>query len=490
MSMTAHMNKYVILASLAPILNIILLLDPYDSSSEERSEVLRRVTVKVEVVDKSGTIKARGTGVILSPSGHILTSNHVLIKGDVESTIQVRMVDDNFLLKTPYTATVIKQDPQIDLAVIYLAATGLPFLKVGSSSLFPFGGKIEAYGFTVDSQQVSIEYGHRSNNSWDTGLNVDRGFSGAPVVAENCDLLIGVLSAPEGPHVSRSAVSGYRIIPSEHIGHLLALAGNKSVGAVCMDDRHITSEFEEHLTDQEKALVASAEQDYDAKRYKAGAKTIQSLVQKHPNNLFLRFKLGLFLSFIEGHKPDAVKEFLFLLDRDPDNLGARNNLVFTLYDLDRKDAAEYHAKELLKREANNAPMKMFLGMIFTEKQDYRSAEEFYSKLIAEDNDYVEWAYLKRALVILTRDQQSGVEGAVDDLLKGLDKSQAISWQNAKTYIDNVCEELGASSLSQLKLQNDARLKGGILRAANKLKIKAHCFTNQSGKTNKQRKGQK
>ena len=67
-----------------------------------------------------------GSGVIVDPSGYILTNNHVVEKA---TTVRVTLLD-----KREYTAKVVGADPQTDVAVVKIdAGASLPALPLGNS---------------------------------------------------------------------------------------------------------------------------------------------------------------------------------------------------------------------------------------------------------------------------------------------------------------------------------------------------------------------
>ena len=82
--------------------------------------------------------RALGSGVIVSEDGYILTSNHVI---DAASKIRILMKD-----KQEYEAKIIGQDPQTDVALIKIAASGLPAIKLGDSAALRIGDQVMAIG--------------------------------------------------------------------------------------------------------------------------------------------------------------------------------------------------------------------------------------------------------------------------------------------------------------------------------------------------------
>ena len=80
-----------------------------------------------------------GSGVIIDPTGYIITNNHVI--GDAQE-VEVRLSD-----RTKYTAQVIGKDPDTDLAVLKIAADHpLPSAKIGDSGSVKVGQWVLAVG--------------------------------------------------------------------------------------------------------------------------------------------------------------------------------------------------------------------------------------------------------------------------------------------------------------------------------------------------------
>lgn len=79
-----------------------------------------------------------GSGVILSSEGAIVTNNHVI---DGADSIRVRLLDG----KT-YEAKVMGRDPQTDLALLKIEATGLTAISVGNSDDLQVGEIVLAVG--------------------------------------------------------------------------------------------------------------------------------------------------------------------------------------------------------------------------------------------------------------------------------------------------------------------------------------------------------
>ena len=81
-----------------------------------------------------------GSGVIISPDGYILTANHVVSGAD---ELKVTFADDT---KKEFTARVIGTDPQTDVAVLKIEATGLPAVTLADSDQLEIGDIVLAIG--------------------------------------------------------------------------------------------------------------------------------------------------------------------------------------------------------------------------------------------------------------------------------------------------------------------------------------------------------
>ena len=81
--------------------------------------------------------KSLGSGVIINADGYILTNNHVVAHG---KDITVMWNNKN------YAAKVVGTDPQTDIAVVKIDASGLPTLTFGDSSKLQVGDVVFAIG--------------------------------------------------------------------------------------------------------------------------------------------------------------------------------------------------------------------------------------------------------------------------------------------------------------------------------------------------------
>ncbi len=128
-----------------------------------------------------------GSGVIISPSGEILTNYHVIASmGGGDNTLEVKTSD----LKS-YKATVLGKDKELDIALIKIDGAHLPFAKLGESDSLRIGEWVVAIGnpfgleHTVTQGIISAK-----GRKLDTGVSsflqtdaaINRGNSGGPLL--------------------------------------------------------------------------------------------------------------------------------------------------------------------------------------------------------------------------------------------------------------------------------------------------------------------
>jgi len=127
-----------------------------------------------------------GTGFIISGDGYVLTNHHVV---DGADEVKVRLSD-----RREFTAKVIGSDEQSDVALLKIAATGLPTLRLGDSNLLRPGQWVVAIGspFGLDHSVTAgiVSAVGRSNPYADqryvpfiqTDVAINRGNSGGPLL--------------------------------------------------------------------------------------------------------------------------------------------------------------------------------------------------------------------------------------------------------------------------------------------------------------------
>ncbi|MBS1704669.1 MAG: trypsin-like peptidase domain-containing protein [Armatimonadetes bacterium] len=123
----------------------------------------RKILDSVVSIDTAGTVRrgffqsytgpiGKGSGVVLSSDGYIVTNNHVVINpstGDTAEAIRVHLGNGKV-----YTAQLKGRDPRSDLAVLKVDATNLVPAEIGSSKSLEVGEWVMAAGNPLGFDQT------------------------------------------------------------------------------------------------------------------------------------------------------------------------------------------------------------------------------------------------------------------------------------------------------------------------------------------------
>lgn len=90
---------------------------------------------------RSVPVRGSGSGVTISSDGYIATNNHVI---ENASSIEVIYPD-----RRVFSAKLIGSDPNTDLALLKVDATGLPIVKMGNSDIIEVGEWVLAVGYPL-----------------------------------------------------------------------------------------------------------------------------------------------------------------------------------------------------------------------------------------------------------------------------------------------------------------------------------------------------
>ncbi|WP_199171511.1 MULTISPECIES: DegQ family serine endoprotease [Luteimonas] len=127
-----------------------------------------------------------GTGFLISSDGYLLTNHHVVEGAD---EVTVRLSD-----RREFAATVVGSDPESDVAVLKIDATGLPMLRMGDASGVqpgqwavaigsPFGLDQSVTAGIVSAVQRSNPYANQRYVPFiQTDVAINRGNSGGPLL--------------------------------------------------------------------------------------------------------------------------------------------------------------------------------------------------------------------------------------------------------------------------------------------------------------------
>jgi S1-C subfamily serine protease len=180
-------------------------------SALNQATVVRKV--KPGLVDITSTLTyasetAQGTGMILSPSGLVLTNNHVI---DGATEVTVKLADNTSQI---YTARVVGYDSTDDVALLQLTgASGLPTVSFGNSSQVRVGipvlalgnaegkggatpalGAISALNRSIKASDEGSNTIEDLNHMLQTNAQIQQGDSGG-ALANNAGQVIGMVTA-------------------------------------------------------------------------------------------------------------------------------------------------------------------------------------------------------------------------------------------------------------------------------------------------------
>src|SRR2546428_581870 len=125
-----------------------------------------------------------GSGLIVNPDGYIVTNQHVIERA---AELRVKLADGRELI-----ATVVGQDPAVDLALLKIEARDLPVIPLGDSSTLQVGEPVMAIGSPFGLDQTATvgivsaldrEVELKPNSRFiQTDASINPGNSGGPLI--------------------------------------------------------------------------------------------------------------------------------------------------------------------------------------------------------------------------------------------------------------------------------------------------------------------
>lgn len=156
------------------------------------------------------TQSGSGSGMILTSNGYILTNYHVVPSG----TTSLSVILAN---QTTYSGQVVATDPNNDLALIKINASGLSTVSLGDSNSVAVGDGVIAIGNALGEFQNTVTNGIISatnrtvtasdsvsgssetlNGLFQTDAAINPGNSGGPLISTDSGKVIGIDTATSG----------------------------------------------------------------------------------------------------------------------------------------------------------------------------------------------------------------------------------------------------------------------------------------------------
>ena len=147
------------------------------------------------------TVESIGSGAIVCPRGHIVTNYHVIERA---SSIFVTTYVNGARSRIP--ATVVKTDKTLDLAILKIDGTDLPYAPFADSEMVAVGDPVIAIGspwglsqtvtqgiISAKRQTITIQ-GVRHADLLQTDASINRGNSGGPLINANGEI-VGINTA-------------------------------------------------------------------------------------------------------------------------------------------------------------------------------------------------------------------------------------------------------------------------------------------------------
>lgn len=185
-------------------------------------ERMRRIRRMLGLGDPGQAEPQLGSGVIVSPEGHILTNLHVI---DQANRVEIQLSDGR-----TFQAKILGYDSQVDVAVLKIDADGLPALKFSDSGLARVGQIVFAIGNPLGLQETVTQgiisgKGRRavsdvSTDFLQTDAAINPGNSGGPLVNVRGEI-VGITNAV----LIDTSARGSAVL-QQHVGISFAIPSN------------------------------------------------------------------------------------------------------------------------------------------------------------------------------------------------------------------------------------------------------------------------
>ncbi len=187
--------------------------------NDELVQKCKPAVVSIEVVAKDGSAAAgvyQGTGFNISPTGKIITNRHLVVNAD---KITVRFADGK-----EYYPEQSQLIPNLDLAVIELAANDLPTVALNLNDQVKAGDPLTVIGNPLGYKYIAQrgqaggfhKIGEDRSVVFDLNITINPGNSGSPVINKQMQV-VGVIFASSNLNINGKSESRALAIPVQSI---------------------------------------------------------------------------------------------------------------------------------------------------------------------------------------------------------------------------------------------------------------------------------
>jgi S1-C subfamily serine protease len=174
--------------------------------------------VKIRGVAQSCNKRLEGSGFVISP-GHVLTNAHVVAGVNTDLGIVTAK-------GTALRATVVRFDPQVDLAVLYVPGLTAPLLRFATATAsrgdnaivagYPLNGQFSAVPARISGESTAggpdiYRSGNVSRDIYEIRARVEPGNSGGPLLAPNGRVYGVVFAAAVNYHDTGYALTASQV---------------------------------------------------------------------------------------------------------------------------------------------------------------------------------------------------------------------------------------------------------------------------------------
>ena len=396
--------------------------------------------VQIVTSDSTGKELALGSGFLISPDGKIVTNYHV-IKG-AHSAV-VKLADGAFFP----VAGVWSADAALDIAILRVNGTGLPFLRLAPSDNLRVGDHVVAIGSplglegTVSDGIISALRAESPGKNWlQTTVPVSHGNSGGPLL-DMKGAVVGVITwgvnLQEGQNLNFA-------IPSDEIKPLVASGHQQlSLDAVqSLETPSATSTTTDTTVDDEQkadSLVAEGHKFVASKDYERAIHDFGEAIRINKENPAAWNGLGIAHSLLDQHD-EAITDFKQAVNYAPNWEECWVSLGVEYLIVNKPNDAQAALQQAVGLKASDATAWLYLGKVYVALHNDEQATRCFKQVtVIEPNNAEAWYELGKVLDSGDSEKIAALTKAVQlkpDYVEAW-SSLALTFNGAKRYDDAI-----------------------------------------------------